>query len=75
MHLRIWRTQSKSGENFIQIAKKDYDLVLSLNANELEPFVTWGTNPEMGVPVNGRFPEINNPNDQQAYEYMELKPG
>lgn len=29
----------------------------------------------MGVPVNGRFPEINNPNDQQAYEYMELKPG
>lgn len=56
-------------------SEKDYDLVLNLNADELEPFVTWGTNPEMGVPVNGQFPEINNLNDQQAYEYMELKPG
>lgn len=52
-----------------------FDAVLTLDAEALEPFVTWGTNPEMGVPVNGRFPEITDHNDELAYEYMALAPG
>ena len=53
----------------------EYDLVLELDAATLEPYVTWGTNPEMSVSFNEPFPEISDHNDQQAYEYMNLRPG
>lgn len=53
----------------------EFDEVLTLDAASLEPFVTWGTNPEMGVSVNSRFPEIKDHNDELAYEYMDLAPG
>ena len=52
-----------------------YDVVIELNAAELVPFVTWGTNPEMGIPVTGQFPAIENMNDERAYRYMGLTPG
>lgn len=52
-----------------------YDKELTLDVSELVPFVTWGTNPEMGVPFDGTFPEITSPDLQKAYDYMELKPG
>ena len=52
-----------------------YDKVLTLDVNELVPFVTWGTNPEMGVPFDGTFPAATSPDLQKAYDYMDLKPG
>ncbi|WP_321387429.1 3-isopropylmalate dehydratase large subunit [uncultured Enterococcus sp.] len=52
-----------------------YEANLELNADELVPFVTWGTNPEMGIPVTGTFPEIKDMNDERAYSYMDLQPG
>lgn len=52
-----------------------YDMNLELNADELVPFITWGTNPEMGIPITGIFPEIKDMNDERAYNYMDLKPG
>lgn len=53
----------------------EFDIKLELNAADLAPFVTWGTNPEMGIPVTGTFPEIKDMNDEKAYAYMDLKPG
>lgn len=52
-----------------------YDKVLTLDASELVPFVTWGTNPEMGVPFDGTFPVATSADLQKAYDYMGLKPG
>lgn len=52
-----------------------YDKELTLDVSELVPFVTWGTNPEMGLPFDGTFPEITSPDLQKAYDYMDLKPG
>ena len=34
-----------------------------LDVTNLEPQVTWGTNPEMGVSFNTPFPKIKNIND------------
>ena len=42
---------------------------------DLEPQVTWGTSPEMGVSFSTPFPEINDLNDERAYNYMGLEPG
>src|SRR5205814_10583869 len=36
-----------------------YDKVVEIDASKLAPFVTWGTNPGMIVPVNGRVPQLN----------------
>ena len=59
-----------------------YDKTVEIDAGKLAPFVTWGTNPGMVVPVDGRVPELNGLNSeaeksaaQRMFEYMGLKPG
>ncbi len=52
-----------------------FDKVIEMDVSELEPQVTWGTNPEMGVNFNTPFPEIKDSNDERAYQYMGLEPG
>lgn len=58
-----------------------FDRVVHLNASEIEPHVTWGTNPGMVVTVSGVVPDPNETaNDadrfaaQRALEYMALAP-
>ena len=48
----------------------------------LEPFVTWGTNPGMVVPITGRVPDPKSASSEadrqavtRALEYMDLRPG
>jgi 3-isopropylmalate/(R)-2-methylmalate dehydratase large subunit len=57
-----------------------YDAVVEINASELAPFVTWGTNPGMVVPISGRVPELppngnERPAAERMLEYMGLQPG
>jgi 3-isopropylmalate/(R)-2-methylmalate dehydratase large subunit len=59
-----------------------YDKVVEIDASTLAPFVTWGTNPGMVVPVTDRVPELNgfaSESDRRAaermFEYMALRPG
>src|ERR1700744_6332119 len=61
-------------------AKFDRELVIP--AEELVPYVTWGTNPGMVVPVTDRVPDpakAQSDSDRRAFaralEYMDLKPG
>jgi 3-isopropylmalate/(R)-2-methylmalate dehydratase large subunit len=59
-----------------------YDAEVNLNAHELEPFVTWGTNPGQGVSLSDVVPspaDFSDPNEraaaERALEYMDLTPG
>ncbi|HWP28991.1 MAG TPA: 3-isopropylmalate dehydratase large subunit [Chloroflexota bacterium] len=59
-----------------------YDRVVVLRGEDLVPYVTWGTNPGMVVPVTGRVPDPNDmptPADraaaERALQYMDLRPG
>jgi 3-isopropylmalate/(R)-2-methylmalate dehydratase large subunit len=57
-----------------------YDAMVEINAEELAPFVTWGTNPGMVVPITSRVPELPpNGSDRASAErmlhYMGLEPG
>ena len=36
-----------------------YDAIVEIDASRLAPFVTWGTNPGMIAPVDGRIPELS----------------
>ena len=53
-----------------------YDRTVEIDAAGLEPMITWGTNPGMGVRVSQPVPEPNgNPSVRKALEYMRLEPG
>lgn len=55
----------------------EYDTTLEIDATEIEPQVSWGTNPSMVVPISGTTPvidEVNNKDEvRRALEYMDLK--
>ncbi len=59
-----------------------FDAEVVLNADDLTPFVTWGTNPGQGLPLGDRVPDpevIADDNERVAAEkalaYMGLEPG
>ncbi|WP_416825712.1 3-isopropylmalate dehydratase large subunit [Ectobacillus polymachus] len=52
-----------------------FDRHVTVDVSSLSPYVTWGTNPGMGVRIDEMFPEITNKNLERAYTYMDLKPG
>ena len=59
----------------------EFDKVIEMDAGQLSPFVTWGTNPGMVAPVTGRVPELGSvregdrPSTELALQYMGLEPG
>jgi 3-isopropylmalate/(R)-2-methylmalate dehydratase large subunit len=58
-----------------------FDQAIAMDAAELSPFVTWGTNPGMVAPVTGHVPEIgelaegDRRSTELALQYMGLEPG
>jgi 3-isopropylmalate/(R)-2-methylmalate dehydratase large subunit len=57
-----------------------YDTVVEIDASELAPFVTWGTNPGMVVAITSRVPELpvngaDRASVERMLEYMGLEPG
>jgi 3-isopropylmalate/(R)-2-methylmalate dehydratase large subunit len=59
-----------------------YDRVVELNAADIAPMVSWGTNPEAVLPITGIVPDPANVKDEQqrqsmvrSLEYMGLTPG
>lgn len=69
-----WRTlTSDEGARF--------DQTLSLNGAEILPQITWGTSPEMVIPVNGSIPDpareadpVKREGMERAIQYMGLTP-
>jgi 3-isopropylmalate/(R)-2-methylmalate dehydratase large subunit len=58
-----------------------FDSVVEVNAREIKPQVTWGTSPEMVLPVDSRVPDPDREKDdvrrsgmERALQYMGLKP-
>jgi 3-isopropylmalate/(R)-2-methylmalate dehydratase large subunit len=72
--VEYWRTlHSDAGARF--------DLVVTLNAAEIKPQVSWGTSPEMVTSIDGRVPDPDLEHDtvrreamEKALVYMALKP-
>ena len=59
-----------------------FDQEIYINADELEPFVTWGTNPGQGIPLSQAVPSLDDFEDEnekaaaaRALEYMNLTAG
>ncbi len=52
-----------------------FDSEIDINADELQPQVTWGTSPEMVADVNGSVPDNVSDDQRRALQYMDLQPG
>jgi 3-isopropylmalate/(R)-2-methylmalate dehydratase large subunit len=59
-----------------------FDVEITIDADTLAPFVTWGTNPAQGLPLSGKVPDPSLIADaeergaaERALEYMDLKAG
>jgi 3-isopropylmalate/(R)-2-methylmalate dehydratase large subunit len=70
----IWR-------GFVSDPDAQFDRVVELDAAEIKPQVSWGTSPEMVLPVDGRVPDPEREKDpikrgaiERALEYMALTP-
>ena len=72
--VKYWRTlHTDEGAKF--------DTVVEVDARDIKPQVTWGTSPEMVLPVDSRVPDPDREKDdvrrsgmERALEYMGLKP-
>jgi 3-isopropylmalate/(R)-2-methylmalate dehydratase large subunit len=60
----------------------DFDVVVELDASSIEPQVTWGTSPEMVLPVGAKIPQAEQISDpaqreatNRALQYMGLEGG
>ncbi|MFO1443130.1 3-isopropylmalate dehydratase large subunit [Bacillus sp. Bva_UNVM-123] len=86
------RKHIPEGENFLSAIEEwkqlasdydaVYDKVISIDANDIAPMVSWGTNPAMTAKINDRIPtfkkcktEIEKRSLERALEYMGLQEG
>jgi len=51
-----------------------FDREVSFDAADIEPMITYGTNPGMGMPLTGRIPAPAGPSDEKALAYMGFRP-
>jgi 3-isopropylmalate/(R)-2-methylmalate dehydratase large subunit len=73
--LSRWKTLPTDDEG-------EFDRTVTLDASNLEPMITFGTNPGMGIPISGRVPDPDRIVDvngklalSKALQYMDLQPG
>ncbi|WP_281165385.1 3-isopropylmalate dehydratase large subunit [Liquorilactobacillus sicerae] len=53
----------------------DYDQIIDFDVSQLAPYVSWGTNPSMAIPITASLPKSSDMNFERAYHYMDLQPG
>ncbi|MFZ5484957.1 MAG: 3-isopropylmalate dehydratase large subunit [Pseudomonadota bacterium] len=76
----IWNKAEAYWRTLVSDPGAHFDAVVDLYAEEIQPQVTWGTSPEMVVPVTGRVPDpakaptpVKKADWERALEYMGLK--
>ncbi|MDV7695882.1 3-isopropylmalate dehydratase large subunit [Chryseobacterium soli] len=66
--LAYWKTL-KTDDNAV------FDKELYFDAADIQPMITYGTNPGMGIPINSVIPDPRNESEEKALQYMGLKAG
>lgn len=76
-----WDSAVSYWQQFYTDVNAKYDSVFVINANEIQPMVTWGTSPEDVLPINGVVPSSENYSGadrlyiEDSLNYMGLKSG
>ena len=77
-----WNDAVHEWSNLFSDDDASFDKIVTINAEELEPSVSWGTNPSQVIFINDEIPHPDNFQDAsdkeaaiRALEYMDLEPG
>jgi 3-isopropylmalate/(R)-2-methylmalate dehydratase large subunit len=77
-----WQQAVAAWRDLVSDSDAVFDRVVTLQAEHISPQVTWGTSPEMVVPVDGLVPDPAQESDsvkqngmRKALAYMALEPG
>jgi 3-isopropylmalate/(R)-2-methylmalate dehydratase large subunit len=77
-----WDAAVAHWRSLVSDADAEFDTVVEIDAGELSPWVTWGTNPAQGAPLSSRVPDLESFPDAaaraaaaRALDYMALAPG
>ncbi|MCW8106945.1 3-isopropylmalate dehydratase large subunit [Alteromonas ponticola] len=78
----LWREAVAQWQQLYSDANAVFDAEVTLDAAEIAPQVTWGTNPGQVIPITSTIParsdftsEVERNSAEQAYQYMALTPG
>jgi 3-isopropylmalate/(R)-2-methylmalate dehydratase large subunit len=72
--LAYWETLKTDGD-------AEFDVVLTFDAADIEPQITYGTNPGMGIGITQHIPSLadfddkEKPSFSKSLQYMDLEPG
>lgn len=66
--LEVWKTL-KTDDGAV------FDKEFEFNAEDIQPMITYGTNPGMGISVNETIPVPQNESEEKALKYMGLEAG
>ena len=70
-----------TGKHYTADEDAVFDKEIIINAEDIEPMITYGTNPGMGIGVTGHVPALNEidekekPSFEKSLHYMGLQPG
>jgi 3-isopropylmalate/(R)-2-methylmalate dehydratase large subunit len=71
-----WARALADWQTLFSDADAKFDRTVTLDASQLKPMVTYGTNPEMSVAIDEPIPTLpHNPIVAQSLQYMGLAPG
>lgn len=77
-----WDKKLKEWKELYSDVDAKFDVEININAAEIEPMITYGTNPGLGIPVKGSIPDTSTITDEnerrnlnKALEYMGLESG
>jgi len=79
---KLWERAAAAWEELHSDDDAEFDRTVTLDATQLAPQVTWGTSPEMVVPVDAVIPDpgaeldsVKREGMRKALAYMDLQPG
>lgn len=79
---KMWSDAADDWKKLVSDLDAEFDHIVVLDGSEIEPQVTWGTSPEMVVPISGSIPDpelesdpTKQSNIRQALDYMGLDGG
>ena len=78
----VWEEHKIAWKKLYSDADAKFDAEININAADIQPMITYGTNPGLGIAINGTIPVVENITDEgeqrnieKALQYMGLKSG
>jgi 3-isopropylmalate/(R)-2-methylmalate dehydratase large subunit len=79
---QVWDSALETWRQVVTDEGATFDQMVTLDAGALEPMITYGTNPSMGISLGQRIPTLDDYSNVQqrqsvekALNYMDLEPG